>query len=102
MNNEEQLKRLKELSKKKNKILRKIGEENVNLLTTESNLESLLESLRDINTEQKKIWKARHKVRRLKYDQSDRAKELSRIRSNRNNKKKKEAKLRKSHTNSTN
>jgi len=91
MNNEEQLLRLKELKKNKNELLHKIDQENVNLLG--NNIESLLESLRDINSEQIKIWKQRHKVRRLKYDQSDRGRELSRIRSLKNYHKKKEAKV---------
>jgi hypothetical protein len=80
MNNEEQLKRLKELKKNKNEILNKINKENISLLNPESNLETLLKSLSEINSEQKKIWKERHKVRRLKYDQSEKGKELARIR----------------------
>ena len=75
---------------------------NIDSAITESNLESLLESLRDINSEQKKLRKERHKVLRLKYDHSDRGRELSRIRSIKNYHKKKEAKLKKSLTTSTN
>lgn len=89
MNNEEQLLRLKELKQNKNELLHTIDGENVNLLG--NNIETLLESLRDINSEQKKIWKERHKVRRLKYDQSDRGRELSRIRSLKNYHKKNDA-----------
>ena len=92
MNNEQQLKRLKELKKNKNKILHKISIENISLLNIESTLETLLKSLNEINIEQKKIWKERHKVQRIKYDHSERGKELSRLRSMKSYQKKKAAK----------
>jgi len=86
MNNEEQLKRLKEIKTEKNYILRLIDKENVNLKDTYLQLMKL----QRLNKEQKEIWKARHKVSRLKYDNSERARELSRERSKKNyNKKKK-------------
>lgn len=91
MNNEEQLLRLKELKQRKNEILHIINRDNVSLVG--NNIETFLELLRDINSEQKVIWKKRHKVRRLKYDQSDRGRELSRKRSLKNYYKKKESKL---------
>lgn len=87
--NDEQLKRLKELKKSKNKILHTIDTDNISLLSNVSNLEILLESLKEINIEQKEIWKERHRVRRLKYDKSERGRELSRIRSKKNYYKKK-------------
>ena len=93
MNNEEQLKRLKELKKSKSEILHKIDKDNISLLETNSNLKTLLESLKKINSEQNEIWKERHKVRRLKYDRSERGRELSRIRSLKNYHKKKKLKL---------
>ena len=92
MNNEQQLKRLKELKKNKNKILNKISIENISLLNPESNLETLLKSLNEINNEQKKIRKERHKVQRKKYDHSERGKELARLRSMKTYQKKKAAK----------
>jgi len=87
MNNVEQLNRLKDIKRFKNEILRKIDTENINLM---DDISKYLHELQRLNTEQKQIWKARHKVSRLKYDNSERARELSRERSKKNyNKKKK-------------
>ena len=75
--------RMAEIAKEKRDILRKIAKDNVNLLEDSSTIQSLLEQLRDLNAEQKKTRKERHKVQRQKYEQTDRAKELSRVRSKR-------------------
>ena len=89
---DEQLKRLKEIKKSKNYILKTIDNDNLDLLRNLFDFETILKELRELNREQKQIWKERHKIRRLKYDQSERGKELSRIRSLKNYQKKKAAK----------
>ena len=89
---DEQLKRLKEIKKSKNYILKTIDNDNLDLLRNLFDFETILKELRELNREQKQIWKERHKIRRLKYDQSERGKELSRIRSQKNYQKKKTAK----------
>lgn len=89
---DEQLKRLKEIKKSKNIILKTIDNDNLNLLRNLFDLESILKQLQDLNREQKQIWKERHKVQRLKYDHSERGRNLSRIRSQKNYQKKKAAK----------
>jgi len=89
---DEQLKRLKEIKKSKNYILKTIDNDNLDLLRNLFDFETILKELRELNREQKQIWKERHKIRRLKYDQSERGKELSRIRSQKNYQKKKAAK----------
>ena len=93
MDNDEQLKKMKELKLEKNRILKMIYGENINLLDNMTKLTETLTLLNKINDEQKKIWKERHYIKRQKYDKSERGRELSRIRSRKNYYKKKEAKV---------
>lgn len=92
MSEDKQLIRLKELKQMKNKILKTIYEENTNLLNDVTEIESLMKNLQNIKNEQKQIWKERHQVKRQKYDQSERGRKLSRLRSKKNYKKKQSAK----------
>ena len=92
MSEDKQLIRLKELKQTKNKILKTIYEENINLLNDVSKIETLMINLQNIKNEQKQIWKERHQLKRQKYDQSERGRELSRLRAIKNYRKKQAAK----------
>jgi len=86
---DEQRAMLTQIKLEKNKILKNIA--NKNVLLSPNEIETYLEKLMLLTESQKKIWKERHSQRRKKYDQSDRAKELSKIRSKRSYMKKKAA-----------
>ena len=92
MSEDKQLIRLKELKKMKNKVLKTIYDENINLLNNVSEIKALMTNLQNINNEQKQIWKERHQIKRQKYDKSERGRELSRLRSIKNYRKKQTAK----------
>lgn len=88
MNNEEQLSILKEIKADKRVIMKIIENKNIELIDSGA-IEIYLKELHRINKIQQRVWRERHKEQRKKYDNSDRAKELSRLRSKKNYQKRK-------------